>query len=281
MALQEAVNRKRVARILEDNLLAVQPKRFVTTTDSKHSLEVYLNLARRMHLTAKDQLWIADITYIRLQARVRLPGAGLGRILAQGGGLEAGPHVSRLATDALESAIAARKPLPGLVHHSDRGIQYASGEYVAILRKHEMVPSMSRPANPYEQRQLRELHQDAKARRDLRQRVRGPGTLARSCRGIHRAYSKMFPANRGESFYRDDRGRDSSAVPSPDPYGHLVALSLPLPNQARAGFDCPCMGNQCLGISLKRAGELAQAAASRGTEAAQGLLLNFVRPGSE
>lgn len=57
---------------------------------------------------------------------------------------------SRLATDALESAIATRKPLPGLVHHSDRGIQYSSGEYVAILRKHEMVPSMSRPANPYD-----------------------------------------------------------------------------------------------------------------------------------
>ena len=62
-----AVNRKRVARIMrEDNLLAVQPKRFVSTTDSKHALEVYLNLARRMHLTAKDQLWIADITYIAL-----------------------------------------------------------------------------------------------------------------------------------------------------------------------------------------------------------------------
>ena len=147
-----AVNRKRVARIMrEDNLLAVQPKRFVTTTDSKHALEVYLNLARRMHLTAKDQLWIADITYIRPAGRVRLPGAGAGWILAQGGGLEADRTLaSRLAIDALELAIATRKPLPGLVHHSDRGIQYASGEYVAILRKHEMIPSMSRPANPYD-----------------------------------------------------------------------------------------------------------------------------------
>jgi putative transposase len=146
------VNRKRVARIMrEDNLLAVQPKRFVTTTDSKHALEVYLNLARRMHLTAIDQLWIADITYIRLQAEFvylalvldgfsrKVVGWKLDRTLA-----------SRLATDALESAIAVRKPLPGLVHHSDRGIQYASGDYVAILRKHEMVPSMSRPANPYD-----------------------------------------------------------------------------------------------------------------------------------
>jgi putative transposase len=101
--------------------------------------------------TAIDQLWVADITYIRLLNEFvylavvldgfsrKVVGWKLDRTLA-----------SRLAVEALESAIAARKPLPGLVHHSDRGIQYASGEYVAILRKHEMVPSMSRPANPYD-----------------------------------------------------------------------------------------------------------------------------------
>jgi putative transposase len=146
------VNHKRVARIMrEDDLLAVQPKRFVTTTDSNHRLEIYLNLARRMTLTGIDQLWVADITYIRLQAEFvylalildafsrKVVGWKLDRTLA-----------SRLATGALEIAIETRKPLPGLVHHSDRGIQYASGEYVAILQKHGMVPSMSRPANPYD-----------------------------------------------------------------------------------------------------------------------------------
>jgi transposase InsO family protein len=146
------VNRKRVARIMrEDKLLAVRPKHFVRTTDSNHALDIYVNLARRMTLTGIDQLWIADITYIRLQAEFvylalildgfsrKVVGWKLDRTLA-----------SRLAIEALEIAIASRKPLAGLVHHSDRGIQYASGEYVGILRKHEMVPSMSRPANPYD-----------------------------------------------------------------------------------------------------------------------------------
>jgi len=119
------VNQKRVARIMrEDDLLAVQPKRFVSTTDSNHRLEMYLNLARRMTLTGVDQLWVADITYIRLNTEFvylalildgfsrRIVGWKLDRTLA-----------SRLATEALEVAIETRKPPPGLVHHSDRGIQ--------------------------------------------------------------------------------------------------------------------------------------------------------------
>ena len=146
------VNHKRVLRIMrEDNLLAAQPKQFVTTTDSNHSLEIYLNLARRMTPTGTDQLWVADITYIRLRAEFvylavvldaysrRVVGWTLDRSLT-----------SRLATEALQNAIQSRKPLPGLVHHSDRGVQYASAEYVEILKKHEMLPSMSRPANPYD-----------------------------------------------------------------------------------------------------------------------------------
>jgi len=146
------VNHKRVARIMrEDNLLAVQPKEFVTTTDSNDALEVHLNLSRRMRLNSVDQLWVADITYIRLQAEFvylavildfysrKVVGWKLDRALT-----------SRLAADALESAIELRRPLPGVVHHSDRGVQYTSPEYIGILKLHGMVRSMSRPANPYD-----------------------------------------------------------------------------------------------------------------------------------
>jgi transposase InsO family protein len=146
------VNHKRVARLMsEDNLLAVQPRAWVTTTNSSHELEVYMNLARRMKLTGINQLWVADITYIRLQAEFvylavvldafsrKVVGWALGRTLA-----------ASLTVTALERALRDRQPPPGLVHHSDRGLQYASEEYAKVLRQHGIVPSMSRPANPYD-----------------------------------------------------------------------------------------------------------------------------------
>jgi putative transposase len=145
-------NHKRVLRMMRrDNLLALRRRRFMVTTNSNHKFEVYLNLARRMKLSGMDQLWIADITYIRLQAEFvylavildafsrKVVGWALDRTLA-----------NRLTISALEQAIAQRRPRPGLVHHSDRGLQYARGEYVAILEQYGMVPSMSRPANPYD-----------------------------------------------------------------------------------------------------------------------------------
>ena len=146
------VNHKRVARIMrEDDLLAIQPKRFKITTNSNHKFEVYLNLASRMKLNGVNQLWVADITYIRLKAEFvylavildafsrKVVGWSLDRTLA-----------ARLTIVALEQAIQARRPAPGLVHHSDRGFQYACMEYISIIEQYRMIPSMSRPANPYD-----------------------------------------------------------------------------------------------------------------------------------
>jgi putative transposase len=146
------VNHKRVARLLrEDNLLAIRSRRFVITTDSQHDLEVYLNLAKRMKLSAANQLWIADLTYIRLNGEF----VYLAVILDKWSRLVVGwaldrTLAARLAVTALERAIAARQPGPGLVHHSDRGIQYASADYVNLMLGQHMTPSMSRPANPYD-----------------------------------------------------------------------------------------------------------------------------------
>jgi transposase InsO family protein len=146
------VNHKRVARLMrEDNLLAVQPKAFVVTTASQHELEVYLNLASRMKLTGVNQLWVADITYIRLHRDFVFLAVILDAFSRKVIGWELDRTLAaRLPLAALEKAIAERKPPPGVVHHSDRGIQYASEIYVAVLRKHGMIPSMSRPANPYD-----------------------------------------------------------------------------------------------------------------------------------
>ena len=146
------IHHKRVLRMMrEDNLLCVRRRKFVVTTDSNHHLPIFPNLAGQMTATAINQLWVADITYIRLRVEFvylavvldafsrRVIGWALGR------SLEAG-----LATAALDMAIEERKPAPGLVHHSDRGVQYASHEYTERLKQHHAQISMSRKGNPYD-----------------------------------------------------------------------------------------------------------------------------------
>jgi putative transposase len=147
-----AVNHKRVLRMMrQDNLLCVRRRLFTTTTNSRHSLPVYPNLAREMEITAVNQLWVADITYIRLRQEFvylavvldsysrRVIGWALGRTLE-----------AELALAALRMALGARRPPPGLMHHSDRGVQYASHEYTDLLKDHEITISMSRNGNPYD-----------------------------------------------------------------------------------------------------------------------------------
>lgn len=146
------VNHKRVLRIMrEDNLLSVRRKSFVVTTNSNHKLSVYENLAGRMKVSGVNQLWVADITYIRLIHEFiylavildsysrRVIGWALGRTLD-----------AELAVEALRKAINTGRVGPNLVHHSDRGIQYASRVYTDLLNQTGIKISMSRHGNPYD-----------------------------------------------------------------------------------------------------------------------------------
>lgn len=147
------INHKRVARLLRlDNLLAIRQRRFApATTDSKHELEVSINVARRLTPTAVNQLWVADITYVRLgRSDVFLAvvmDAFSRKII---GWNVAASLTASLPLEALRAAIATRCPEPGLIHHSDRGVQYACAAYVDTLVAHGILPSMSRPGNPYD-----------------------------------------------------------------------------------------------------------------------------------
>jgi len=146
------VNHKRVRRIMrEDNLLCLRRRKFVLTTDSKHSLPVYPNLAREMVLTGIDQLWVADITYIRLETEFVYLAVVLDRYSRRVIGWELDRTLEdNLSLAALRMALRSRTPGPGLVHHSDRGVQYASGNYTDLLKDNKVRISMSRKGNPYD-----------------------------------------------------------------------------------------------------------------------------------
>ena len=146
------VNPKRVYRLMrEDNLLCVRKRKFVVTTDSNHTRKIYPNLARNMILTATDQLWRADITYIRLRDEFvflavildaysrRVIGWALDRTMEDS-----------LTLTALRMALSRRVVDAGLVHHSDRGSQYASNHYTDLLKAHGIQISMSRKGNPWD-----------------------------------------------------------------------------------------------------------------------------------
>jgi putative transposase len=147
-------NHKRVLRLMrEDNLLCLRTRSFVpTTTDSRHGWRVVPNLARGMQLSGLDQLWVADITYVHLAEEFGYLAIVLDAFSRKVVGWALETHLrAELAIAALAMAIARRRPTRGgLIHHSDRGVQYACGDYTKILRDHDIQPSMSRVGNPYD-----------------------------------------------------------------------------------------------------------------------------------
>jgi transposase InsO family protein len=146
------VCRKRVQRLMRlDNLLALRKRRWVLTTDSRHTYAVYRNLAANFEPCAVNQLWVADITYIRLRESFAylavILDAWSRRVVgwALGESLEA-----ELAIQALDRALAGRSVAAGAIHHSDRGVQYCSSAYVGKLQQAGFQVSMSRAGNPYD-----------------------------------------------------------------------------------------------------------------------------------
>ncbi len=146
------VNHKRVLRVMrDDNLLSLRKRKFVVTTDSRHSHLVYPNLTEDLKLSAPNQLWVADITYIRLLEEFVFLAVVLDAFSRRVIGWELGESLqTSLAVGALNRALAERPLAAGIIHHSDQGVQYASAEYVERLQKAGFRISMSRKGAPWE-----------------------------------------------------------------------------------------------------------------------------------
>src|SRR6202043_1257497 len=189
------VNPKRVYRLLrEDNLLCIRKRKFLVTTDSNHKRRVYPNLAGKMALSGINQFWVADITYIRLEMEFvylavvidafsrRVIGWALDRSVEDD-----------LTLTALRMALEVRRPSPGLVHHSDRGSQYASGDYTDLLKAHGCRISMSHKASPWENAGCESWMKTLKSEEVYRQEYRN---LAEARSSIERFIEKVYNQKR-------------------------------------------------------------------------------------
>jgi transposase InsO family protein len=217
------VGHRRVGRIMrEDNLLCLRKRKFtVVTTNSHHDRPVYPNLARDLKLDGINQIWVADITYIRLEVEFvylavildafsrRVIGWALERTLED-----------KLTLAALEMALERRRPGPGLVHHSDRGVQYASLDYTGVLKQHGITISMSRSGNPYDNAFCESFMKTLKYEEVYRQEYRD---LAEARASIERFVEKIYNGKRLHSAlnYRSPVEFECSLLHPPPPSAAL------------------------------------------------------------
>jgi len=226
------VNYKRVLRLMRrDNLLCLRKRPFVpVTTDSRHQWRIVPNLARGLVLTGLDQLWVADITYVRMLEEFAFLAVVLDAFSRRVIGWALDTHLrASLATTALQMAIAARQPAPdSLIHHSDRGVQYACGEYTSILETHGIQPSMSRVGNPYDNAKaesfMKTLKQEEVDGRDYRNLSQARDAIGAFIEGVYnrrRLHSALAyrPPVEFEKNIRD------LAAAAPPPQDHELATS--------------------------------------------------------
>jgi transposase InsO family protein len=202
------VNHKRVLRLLrEDNLLSLRKRAFVpATTDSRHGWKIWPNLARRLIPTTINQLWVADITYVRLAEAFVYLAVVLDAHSRRAVGWAMADHLrAELALAALRMALASREVVAGgLVHHSDRGVQYACGDYMALLEHHAIQPSMSRAGCPYDNamaesfmKTLKQEEVDGQSYRDLAEATAAIGIFIDQVynrQRLHSALDYLAPA---------------------------------------------------------------------------------------
>lgn len=189
------VNHKRVGRIMqEDNLLCLRKRKFMVTTDSNHQLPVYPNLAGTMKLDGIDQLWVADITYIRLETEFVYLAVVLDAYSRRVIGWALDRHLEDdLSIAALTSAFRRRRPTQGLTHHSDRGVQYASRDYTGMLKDRGVRISMSRSGNPYDNAKCESFMKTLKYEEVYRQEYRN---LAEAHASLERFIEKVYNSKR-------------------------------------------------------------------------------------
>jgi putative transposase len=196
------MNHKRVLRLMRrDNLLCLRRRPFVPmTTQSRHEWRIVPNLARGLVPTGLDQLWVADITYVRLAEDFAFLAVLLDAFSRRVIGWALDLHLrASLATAALTMAIEARQPVPGtLIHHSDRGVQYACGEYTVLLEAHDIQPSMSRVGHPYDNaraesfiKTLKQEEVDGRDYRDLNQAREAIGAFIEDTYNRQRLHSAL------------------------------------------------------------------------------------------
>jgi transposase InsO family protein len=195
-------NHKCVLRLMrEDNLLCLRARPFVPrTTDSRHGWTVVPNLARGLQLTACDQLWVADITYIRLQEEFAFLAVVLDAFSRAVVGWAMADHLrASLAVAALSMALEERRPTWGsLIHHSDRGVQYACADYTKRLADHGIAASMSRVGNPYDNakaesfmKTLKAEEVDGRLYRDRHEAARCIGSFIEQLYNTQRLHSAL------------------------------------------------------------------------------------------